>query len=633
MNAAALASADGRAAATDRDAYQLAEAYAAARLSPAAVSLLAASVAAREHAAAVQAHRQFFEETVQLHLPAELAACTTVVVANDGRGGAVCVDGPGDADEATAALAPLLAAGAPASATGEGGVLTAMRHDYSAAATAGPDVVLYGELGTAAFARAHARLARLADAGQIRYAVRHRALPPAAGAPPPPVAVAGYGVELAIKSTEYRAIDDSQIAQDAQDAAAAVGTVSEDEDDVLPAHLDSPKTLDLAQLGFKAVKRILNAADPIAMLRHVAQNLPSTAFALAQAKTPSQAFRAGVQAQAEALRVLPGHLWVNGRALSVADVNDLNPYQLLPLLRHEVWVAEELGRAGLTPTEAASFLETRGSGATAAQVFDVRSDAVVFFNDLRTDDRYANFASHLPQILQMHLQYHGQMHFMRHNLVTILFVLDPYDVEQVAALARVQTYLNRAVPLRFAALFLDPSPAMRAALARGADAPDTPEPRSTSNTVLLYRAMAAHRDAGGDAAVRRFLLELGAHVARVGRIDAEVLRDVVAAVRVASWATIAAAADAYGPLDAWATQAHADAARRGMLPSSIFVNGEYLPWESVRRTGRARGARKSALTPSFGFERTRGAIVSPSPGTALSNSSRPRSRRTTGSRS
>ena len=580
VNAAALGSANGHAAVTDRDAYQLAEAYAAARLSPAAVSLLAASVAAREHAAAVYAHQQFFEETVQLHLPADLAACATLAVANDGHGGAVCVDQHADTDEATAALAPLLAAGA-----AEGGVVTTIRHDYNPAATAGPDVVLYGELGTTAFAHAHARLARLADTGKIRYAVRHRALPPAAGALPP-VAVAGYGVELAIKSTEYRAIDDSQIAKDDQDAAE-VGTVSEDEDDVLPVHLDSPKTLDLAQLSFKAVKRILKATDPIAMLRHVAQNLPSTAFALAQAKMPSQAFRAGVQAQAEALHVLPGHLWVNGRALSVADMNDLNPYQLLPLLRHELWVAEELGRAGLTPAEAASFLESRGSGATAAQVFDVRSDAVVFFNDLRTDDRYANFASHLPQIVQMHLQYHGQMHFLRHNLVTILFVLDPYDVEQVAALARVQTYLNRAVPLRFAALFLDPSPAMRAALARGADALDTPEPRSTSNTVLLYRAMAAHREAGGDAAVRRFLMEVGAHVARVGRIDAEVLRDVVAAVRVASWATIAAAADTYGPLDAWAAQAHADAARRGMLPSSIFVNGEYLPWESVRRTSQA----------------------------------------------
>uniref|UniRef100_A0A0C9QWY6 UGGT1_0 protein n=2 Tax=Fopius arisanus TaxID=64838 RepID=A0A0C9QWY6_9HYME len=68
-------------------------------------------------------------------------------------------------------------------------------------------VILYGQIGSVGFSDFHLKLKSLADAKEISYILRHYVK----DRPKHHLRLAGYGVELQMKSTEYKATDDSDI--------------------------------------------------------------------------------------------------------------------------------------------------------------------------------------------------------------------------------------------------------------------------------------------------------------------------------------------------------------------------------------------------------------------------------------
>ena len=69
-----------------------------------------------------------------------------------------------------------------------------------------PTVILYAELGTAACHAAHKVMSERAERGEVKYVFRHQ-VPEGEGK----VRLSGYGVELQVKSTEYKAQDDTML--------------------------------------------------------------------------------------------------------------------------------------------------------------------------------------------------------------------------------------------------------------------------------------------------------------------------------------------------------------------------------------------------------------------------------------
>lgn len=67
--------------------------------------------------------------------------------------------------------------------------------------------VLYGEVGTTAFVKMHNELKKYANERTIEYVLRHFLKKRSEDK----VRLSGYGVELAIKSTEYKAQDDTKV--------------------------------------------------------------------------------------------------------------------------------------------------------------------------------------------------------------------------------------------------------------------------------------------------------------------------------------------------------------------------------------------------------------------------------------
>ena len=82
-------------------------------------------------------------------------------------------------------------------------------------------MILYGQIGSRKFAELHSALKAKASKGLIKYIVRHYL-----GAEPntkkqnPQLRLSGYGVELQIKSSEYKAQDDRKVNVDGQELNA-----------------------------------------------------------------------------------------------------------------------------------------------------------------------------------------------------------------------------------------------------------------------------------------------------------------------------------------------------------------------------------------------------------------------------
>lgn len=151
----------------------------------------------------------------------EAVACNIVAVTHDGAGGALC------------ALEALRALDVRQAMTGDGQqpapVVYDVDHVYPGGDMGAPLIVLYADVTrTAEFAAWHQLLVQRHEAGELRYVLRHRLAPSAPQRPP--LCLSGYGVELAVKKTEYLATDDTANAADAGAPAPAedVGDVDGD---------------------------------------------------------------------------------------------------------------------------------------------------------------------------------------------------------------------------------------------------------------------------------------------------------------------------------------------------------------------------------------------------------------------
>lgn len=80
-------------------------------------------------------------------------------------------------------------------------------HRYPSSNPESPVVILYSEIGHEEFSNIHHQLISKSNEGKINYVFRHYISNPSKE----PVYLSGYGVELAIKSTEYKAKDDTQV--------------------------------------------------------------------------------------------------------------------------------------------------------------------------------------------------------------------------------------------------------------------------------------------------------------------------------------------------------------------------------------------------------------------------------------
>lgn len=340
----------------------------------------------RSAAPRIEAHYQYYAAGVELQHPDDTTPCDTWVLLGASR---YC--NHGSFESHLAASSPL--------------TLPSLPFDRTLG-WSGPSAILYTDLTSPTFPALHRSLVKRALRGDLIYSVRYRR-GRQLRKEHSPLPISGYGVELALKKTDYIVIDDREAAgSDGSGLRSKYGAepqlVLGDEEVV--SDLKPLSKAEVSTLGLNAASLILKHERPFEALVKITQDFPKYSSWIA-AHNSSEEF---AEKQRESLGnvVPPGVniLWMNGAQLIERQVE---PFTLLDLLRRERRLIAEAKSAGLTGSESIALLGH--PNVTSAKVdgglprFDWTDNleggkVIIWLNDLESDMQYEEFPSALTAV-------------------------------------------------------------------------------------------------------------------------------------------------------------------------------------------------------------------------------------------
>lgn len=214
--------------------------------------------------------------------------------------------------------------------------------------------------------------------------------------------MSGYGVELALKRTDYIVIDDREADQDSQQKPIVEDVVLDGEEEV--TDLKPLSTTELSSLGLKAASFILKSENPLEALVKATQDFPKFSASIATHEV-SEGF--AKEQQANVAAGIPGgigYLWMNGVRLIERQIE---PFQLVEMIRRERKLINGVRDLGFNGKQAISLLgHPKIAGAKSGDEpmrFDWtdRSEegkVLVWLNDLENDERYESFPKDLTSV-------------------------------------------------------------------------------------------------------------------------------------------------------------------------------------------------------------------------------------------
>uniref|UniRef100_A0A8C9WFD8 UDP-glucose ceramide glucosyltransferase-like 1 n=1 Tax=Scleropages formosus TaxID=113540 RepID=A0A8C9WFD8_SCLFO len=323
-------------------------------------------------------------------------------------------------------------------------------HKYPGAnSTDVPVAILYAEIGTKKFNTLHKVLSEKADEGKLTYVLRHF---------PEKLRLSGYAVELAIKSTEYKAVDDTRV----KDAKPTVTAEEDDDDEVqgflfgklkksypeLQDHLiDLQKHLlessndmaplkvwEMQDLSFQAASRIMSASkfDSLKLMRDVSQNFP-------------------IKVLSETLGIHPGEagLFINGLHI---DLDVHTPFSILDTIKGEGKILEGLHNLGIKGEEQAKFLRLPVHPIEESYALDIRNPAIMWVNDIEMDHMYRSWPSSSQELLRT--TFPGVIRQIRRNFFNLVLFLDPCHEDSGELVKLAELFYSHTIPLRIGFVFV-----------------------------------------------------------------------------------------------------------------------------------------------------------------------------------
>ncbi|XP_072935877.1 UDP-glucose:glycoprotein glucosyltransferase [Epargyreus clarus] len=369
-------------------------------------------------------------------------------------------------------------------------------HTYPSSDNNSLTAILYGELGTAEFAVKHKILAGWADRGVINYVVRWNVKPRGK----PKLRLSGYGVELQLKSTEYKSQDDTT-PKESESADAGVPSEEEDENDpqnqidgfnfgrlknLFPAlrtplerfrrHLSEVseelaplKVWQMQGLSMQAAVAVADAHDSggdeaLKVLTSIAQNFPMQTKTLIHVNVPRSfrdevLFNQDVWSAELGLRAGEPLLLVSGAQY---DADEIDVLALLAALNEDVGPMNTLHALGLSKKliNKLMSLELGESYTWEEYGLDIRDTAITWLNDLEADERYRRWPSSYMELLRP--TYPGMLRNMKRNIYNYVIIVDPTSPLSASPLRLGETLLKHATPVRVGVVL---APAAHPALA------------------------------------------------------------------------------------------------------------------------------------------------------------------------
>uniref|UniRef100_A0A7N9AXD7 UDP-glucose ceramide glucosyltransferase-like 1 n=1 Tax=Mastacembelus armatus TaxID=205130 RepID=A0A7N9AXD7_9TELE len=337
-----------------------------------------------------------------------------------------------------------------------------------------PVVILYAEIGTKKFSSFHKVLSEKAEEGTLVYVLRHFVADPK----PQKMLLSGYGVELAVKSTEYKAVDDTKV------KGRLLTSEDDDNDEVqgflfgslkkshpelqeqlveLRKHLLEStndmaplKVWEMQDLSFQAAARIMSVPkfDALKLMRELSQNFPSKARSLTRVAVKQEMRKEIEENQkhlSETIGVHPGdgELFINGLHI---DLDIHNPFSILDILRGEARVLEGLHNLGIKGEQQGKLLRLPVNAVDDNYALDIRHPAIMWINDIENDSMYRSWPTGVQELLRA--TFPGVIRQIRRNFFNLVLFLDPAQEESVELVKLADLFYKHKIPLRIGFVFV-----------------------------------------------------------------------------------------------------------------------------------------------------------------------------------
>ncbi|XP_058805620.1 UDP-glucose:glycoprotein glucosyltransferase [Phymastichus coffea] len=339
-------------------------------------------------------------------------------------------------------------------------------------------LVLYGQMGTKEFSDLHEKLKSIVESTKVNYILRHYVKE----RPDRKLRLSGYGVELQMKSTEYKATDDSDIKDNQEKTEEDEDDESNEIEGINFANLkklfpDDNKKLDKLQtyllensheigalkvwqfqeLSHQAAERIMNSppTEAINVLTDISQNFPMQAKSLIKTRVSTEMKKEMKRNQemfSVSLNIQPSEtaLFINGLYF---DLEVIDVLTLLESLRSELRVMESLHRIGFSSHKMSKLLALDLSNRVNNQDFaiDIRDSAIIWINDIENDFRYSRWSPSLTELLRP--TFPGMLRNIRRNLYNLVLIIDPLSEESAPLVALAESLYAHTAPLRIGFVF------------------------------------------------------------------------------------------------------------------------------------------------------------------------------------
>ncbi|KAK1287551.1 UDP-glucose:glycoprotein glucosyltransferase [Acorus calamus] len=348
-------------------------------------------------------------------------------------------------------------------------------HVHLNSSKSSPVAILYGALGTNCFKEFHAVLADSSKKGRVRYVVRP-VLPSgceavtgscAAVGTQDALNLGGYGVELALKNMEYKAMDDSTVKKGVtledprtEDLSQEVrgfifskimdrkpeltSEVMAFRDYLLSATVsDTLDVWELKDLGHQTAQRIIHASDPLQSMQEINQNFPTVVSSLSRMK-----LNASIKDEiiANQRMVTPGKslMALNGALLNIEDI-DL--YLLMDMVHEELSIADQFLKLKIPQSAIRNLLSAASPPEANTFRVDFRSTHVHYLNNLEEDAMYKRWRNNINELL--YPVFPGQFRYIRKNIFHAVYVIDPATTCGLESVDLILSMYENNVPMRF----------------------------------------------------------------------------------------------------------------------------------------------------------------------------------------
>ncbi|RCI03876.1 hypothetical protein CU098_007561 [Rhizopus stolonifer] len=277
-----------------------------------------------------------------------------------------------------------------------------------------------------------------------------------------PLYLSAYGVELALKKTDYLVIDDRS------SEAASKDSIKEKLSKMgrkigqslfhtnQKAKIDPLTPAEIQKLGLKAAQYVAKSTNPLETLTQLSQDFPKYAKSVSEVELDVAFEKEVIENQHSLLRAGLNAIWLNGKGL---EYSQINPFYLIRALRSERKLIKSFERLGLTPKQAIQVISNpaltaadRASSEGNSEIYDVRDTPenpfIVWWNDIEKDKKYSGWTDDMEEYLRP--SYPGQLHPVKKNIFNLIMVEDLANIDALARIVNeIQMMIRRLVPIRF----------------------------------------------------------------------------------------------------------------------------------------------------------------------------------------